>query len=207
MDILILSGGEVPSRDLILEEISWADYIICADHGYDMLTGMDRIPDLLVGDLDSIKDPHSIKARSLDRYDSRKNDTDTGLALQKAVDLGPNNIHILGGTGSRLDHSLANIFLLEKHLDTGVKIQIINDCNRLSLFGPGSYKFCKSIYKYLSLLSLTEKSSYSTTGFEYEVDKLLLNRGTSRGVSNEIKAREAWIEVHFGKVLIIESRD
>lgn len=207
MKVLILSGGKTPSEALLEKEVCWADYIICADHGYDMLKGFNRIPDLLVGDLDSIGEEKNIEAKEIDKYCPRKNDTDTGIALDRAIGLKAKEVHILGGTGTRLDHSLANIFLLEKYFDLDVKIKILDDRNSLALYGPGEYSFNKGSFKYISILAISDQTSYSTHGLEYEVTELVLQRYSNRGVSNEIKKNKATIRILYGKALIIESMD
>ena len=89
-------------------------YIIAADSGMEFLYKYGKKPDMIVGDFDSV-DPAVLEAyRKMDGIEWKvlrpeKDDTDTESAVQTAAELGAEEIHIVGGTGSRLDHSMENM--------------------------------------------------------------------------------------------------
>ena len=143
------------------------------------------------------------------RYPVEKDMTDSELALETAVGRGCKKIYILGAVGSRLDHSIANIFLLAKLLLKGVtgiiadernEIFLVNDCITIS---QGEHAASK-----VSLIPFTGKvKGVSTAGLKYPLDNAELEIGSSLGISNEFSGTEAKITVQDGLLLVIVSRD
>ena len=119
----------------------------------------------------------------------------------------PEEIRILGGTGSRIDHSLATIFSLEAYVDGETRILLVDDSNRLEILGEGRYTFSKDGYTYISLLPLTDSAIVSTEGMKYEISALSLMRKRTRGVSNEILDNTGTITIHKGRVVVVQSSD
>lgn len=66
-------------------------------------------------------------------YNPVKDDTDTQIALEKALEAGSSRIWILGGTGTRLDHVLGNICILKQADRAGVPAFLVDEHNRISL--------------------------------------------------------------------------
>ena len=83
------------------------DFVIAADGGYRYCLAEKLKIDLLMGDFDSLSKVPQIE--NVERFPVEKDDTDTMLALKKGLELGYRSFHIFGGTGGRLDHTLANI--------------------------------------------------------------------------------------------------
>ena len=84
------------------------DYIIAVDGGYDHLMKQGITPDLLIGDLDSIKS--QIKpSQQLIKLPKEKDDTDSLYALKEAIKRGFNSFSLFGFLGNKFNHSLANI--------------------------------------------------------------------------------------------------
>lgn len=204
---LLLSGGSPPSQELLNKEIKWADKIVCADHGYDMIQSKEIQPDLLVGDFDSIKHQYIPSGLKVETHIAEKDETDTELALEGLLGFGVNKIHILGGLGSRIDHTLGNIFLLEKFLKEGCEIKVIDDHNRISIGVEGTHYFLKDNFQYISIIPISDNVIFTSQGLKYEVNHLEIRRGDPRGISNEISKLEAIIQIHKGIALIIESKD
>ena len=118
VNTLIISGGNI-SSDFALDfmEKQNIDYIIAADRGLAFARRYGIRPDLIVGDFDSVsreiiegyRREGKVPIRT---YNPVKDDTDTQIALEKALEAGSSRIWILGGTGTRLDHVLGNICIL-----------------------------------------------------------------------------------------------
>ena len=90
--------------------LSDGDIVIAADGGYDTLRELGVTPDLLVGDMDSVKAvPTDIEKL---RVPVEKDETDTYLCYLEGVRRGYSNFVILGGVGGREDHTFANFSLL-----------------------------------------------------------------------------------------------
>lgn len=207
---LLVSGGEKTEKSLIKKYMK--DRItVCADGGIKNFTNTDLKPDLVVGDFDSVneKDIKFIKDNNIEikKYMPVKDSTDTEIAIEILKSRNCDDIIILSATGSRFDHTIANIFLLEKLFKSGIKAQIINSNNIVIYAESGVYKIFKDEFKYISVISLSEETVYSSKGLFYETDKLKIKRSSSRGVSNEILNENAEIIIHSGKCLIIKSRD
>jgi len=181
------------------------DYILCADGGFDHAKTAGIKPDLLIGDMDSLTaadDPEIEKII----YPSEKDDTDTGICLQTALDMGYRNILIAGGLGGRLDHTISNIELITGKIGQADSITIRDRYNSCTVIKNSSITIKKGTSKYISVFSMTEKSSDVTEkGFKYPLDNVILPFGSTLGTSNEIVSDEATISVGDGILLIIFS--
>ena len=111
---LLISGGNRVSKKLLDKYLD--RFIIVADGGMKMLRDYDILPNLIIGDMDSIDDKalNFIEKNNIKReiYPSHKNLTDTEICLERLVDLAYEDIVITGALGSRFDHEIANTFLL-----------------------------------------------------------------------------------------------
>ena len=106
MKCTIVSGA--PETELeYMEKYFDNSYIICADSGYRKCEKLGIKPDLVIGDFDSSDKPN-FDCETI-ALDVRKDDTDTFFCVKTAVKKGFDEIVILGGIGSRLDHTYSNI--------------------------------------------------------------------------------------------------
>lgn len=208
--VLIFTGGEL-SPDFV-NEIQQGDYIIGADRGALFLIEHGVKPDIAVGDFDSISAEQFELVRKMsggvlecDPID--KNLTDTEMAFEHALDQSPESILILGGTGTRLDHTLANIHMLIRGLQHHVKCSILDSSNYITLTGSSCTVEDKG-YTYVSLLPLTtEVTGIELTGFEYPLHNATLRMGQSLGVSNRLLGTEGKVQIEGGLLLVIQSKD
>ena len=121
---VIISGGNI-DEDLALRFLSRKPFLIAADRGLKFLEAHGISADLIVGDFDSSPPGLIEKYRSdhpgaqIRRYQPEKDYTDTEIAVTAALEMGRKEIIILGGTGSRIDHVLGNLQLLELIADRG----------------------------------------------------------------------------------------
>lgn len=181
-------------------------YIICADSGYKKCLQSGFKPDLIIGDFDSSDFPHmDCEIISLD---VRKDDTDTFHSVKEAVAGGFNDIVILGGIGSRLDHTYANLLSVVYCKERGVDCALINSKNKVMII-DGVYSFEKDEYKYFSLYALFEKcSNVSIRGASYELDCTDIMPFEQFAQSNEFNENsEVTISVGTGKIILFFSND
>ena len=87
------------------------DYVIAADRGYDSLMAFGVHPDLVVGDFDSLG--HTPNHPNVIQLPAEKDDTDMFFALRKGLELGYRRFVLLGGVGGRMEHTYANLQLLD----------------------------------------------------------------------------------------------
>ena len=168
-------------------------------------------PDFIVGDFDTVNHDlleHYEKSIIL-RHPPEKDQTDTELAIETALCANCRELVFFGATGSRLDHSLGNIFLLENVLKQGIKAEILNENNRLYLKNQGFTLNRNNTWgEFLSLLPLSETvEGVTLTGFKYPVEQLTFYRERTLGISNEITEEEARVEFSKGTFIVVESRD
>ena len=132
---LIISNGEISDLNILKSVAMDVDFIVCADGGADYITKININPDLVVGDLDSISSStlQLIESENIEiqRYNPHKDATDTELATEYLVEKGFKKIVFMGVTGSRIDHTLGNIFILDKLLKRGIKGVIIDEKNKV----------------------------------------------------------------------------
>ena len=206
MRAVIITGGSIQNYPAIKQYIQPNDYIICADSGYDHAVKMEITPNLLVGDMDSIH--ADLPTENIRIFPAKKDDTDTEIAISAALKQGCDDILILGGIGSRMDHTLANILFLKKIHDQKISAKIVNENNEIRLMGsqenitlqghPGDL---------LSLIPITDCIGVTNKGFEYPLIQEDLPLGTTRGVSNVFLSDTGSISLQNGLLLVMQCRD
>lgn len=218
MKILIVSGGKLTASYLkkFLANCP-QDYIIAADSGLNTLEEAGVVPNLILGDYDSLHGGAEVLKLYQEqnipilKYKAEKNFTDTEAALDEAIRRGGKDceISILGACGGRLDHFLGNLQDLVIPLRAGVRATIIDEQNRICLLNrPLTLKKSEAFGKYISFLPFTERSEGVTLrGFKYPLDDKTLVQGNSLGISNEITEETAEISLKTGILIMVESRD
>lgn len=214
MKVLIITGGRF-DKNTAKEYLNSHkfDYVITADGGTAYAKSIGIMPDLLLGDFDTLKaevlEEYKNKGIELMRFPTKKDYTDTHLALKTALEKQPDDIVILGGIGTRMDHTLANIGLLTLALEQGVSAQIIDSNNRIRMIKDSLVLEKKDAFgKYVSLIPYTEKvMGIDLEGFLYPLHGAELCIGISQGISNELVEEQGKISIKSGQLLIIESRD
>ncbi len=214
---LIVTGGNIDlafTRSFLEKEKP--DRLIAADRALDALVRLGTIPDYIIGDMDSASSESAAYFRLYpyivwDVRDPVKNQTDTGIAIERALTLGCKRLIILGATGGRIDHLLSNIDSLYVCLTSGVEAYICDEQNRVSLTDTSkSFRKEEQWGKYVSFLPFTEEvKGITLTGFRYPLKDHDLKRGVESGlcVSNEIEKERARVKVGDGVLICVESKD
>ena len=183
------------------------DFILCADGGYDYAKAAGIIPDMLIGDLDSITAPNDPAIETL-IFPAEKDDTDTGICLQTALEKGYKDILIIGGLGGRLDHTMSNIQLITGKCHLTHRITIRDKSNSCTVITDGSVTLPYIENQYVSIFSMSEESAgVTTSGLKYPLDDAVMVYGSTLGTSNEIVGDSATISVKEGRLLIITSME
>jgi thiamine pyrophosphokinase len=164
------------------------------------------------GDFDSItnneKSQLTKSLPNLTIYSTEKDQTDTELALEWALQQKPEKIHIFGATGGRIDHMLGNIHLLLK-VNAISKIEIIDCQNHITLYTPGTYTIEKhKDLKYISFIPFShEVKGITLEGFKYPLKNCHISIGSTLCISNELIVDPGTFSFHDGIILMIRSRD
>jgi thiamine pyrophosphokinase len=181
--------------------------IICCDGGARHFQYLGIKPDVIIGDMDSI-DPallasYSTSGIKIIKYPANKDYTDTELALDYALSLKPEAIFIWGALGGRIDHTLANVFLLCKGKEEGIRTYLIDEYGEAFVVDKEA-TFVNETGKTVSLVALSsEVTGINLTGFLYPLREGRLIMGETRGISNVIADACASISIRQGKLLVI----
>lgn len=215
MRAVIVSGGHIEDAFATewIKEHNY-DYMIAADRGMEFFYRNQLLPDLIVGDFDSVSTEildyfQTCNQTEIITLNPVKDDTDTEFAIRTAIEKGATDITFLGITGSRIDHVLGNIELLAIGLENHVSMEMIDAHNRIRMIEQGiSIHRDTQFGKYVSLIPYTkEVSGLTLEGFRYSLQQFTLKKGCTLGVSNEIAGENANIKFDEGILLVIESRD
>ena len=221
MKILIITGGNLDLEwaGKVLEDKTF-DRIIAADSGLSWCRKLGIIPTDILGDFDSLQEPDLLEEYEkmtkapIRHYPERKDFTDTDLALQLAREMQADEILLLAATGSRIDHTLANLSLLIPMKEKGIHAVIMDPHNSIEvMIGPEKKEFRKNFQEtcnreYLSMIAITPQvRGITMQGFSYPLEDAILHASTSLGISNEIIGEEGTVSIEEGIALVIQARD
>lgn len=214
MRYIIVSNGNISDYSFYKGIFNDSDYIICADGGARHLIKMNIVPNVIIGDLDSIdeEDKKIFIEKNVEfyKFPSDKDASDTELALDFALVNNPSEVIFIGAIGSRMDHSIGNITLLKKLLDNDIRGKLINENNEIYLLNN---KFNEMILHgekndYLSIIPLSNTvKGITLSGFKFPLKDAEISIGSSLGISNEFNSDIVRVEIKEGLLLVIRARD
>jgi len=200
---LILTGGNCDSASLLRNVGLPSDpLIVAADSGYLKAAPLGVAPHILVGDFDSIPEgtmPKVGEVPEIIKAPCEKDETDTMLACEIAIERGCDAIFIAGGFGGRCDHELSNIFWLENLKDRGVHSVMTDGTSVVSVIRDETEEIQKH-EGYFSVFAL-DRCTVTLSGCKYPLDHAELKRNLPYAVSNEITAEKAVITVEGTAIL------
>lgn len=206
----VMSGGTTPDEDYFYQTIL-GDYQfrVAVDMGMNVFHRLGLRPDVLVGDLDSICNDIDISQINVHKFPKDKDKTDTELAIDLCIAQEFDYIDILGGIGNRLDHTLANAYLLV-YADRAVnQVRLRNSHHTIYLLTkekPVRIRGAKG--DTISLIPITEKiQGVNITGCRWEIEKGEIFQGQSRGISNYLENENANISVTDGMAFVFHVLD
>lgn len=210
MKALLVSSGSIHNLNLLKDLINKNDFIICADGGLNHLMKIQEVPDLVLGDFDSIsqKALDYIEEKNIEvkKYPKEKDETDTELGISNIIKKGYKDITITGVTGTRMDHTIANIFLLKDLNSKGINAKIVDDNN--SIYFVDDFLELRKTLDYISIIPINSEGVILTLkGFLYSLDREYLRFGSTMGISNIIKDTYGSVKIYKGEALVFQSRD
>ncbi|MDO5426477.1 MAG: thiamine diphosphokinase [Coriobacteriia bacterium] len=204
--------------------------IIAADAGYRHLDSRGIVPNIVIGDFDSLGyvpkedkqasvqlkedvDAGTPKNIRVMQYPEDKDKTDLELAIDEALNMKPQILMIYGALGKRLDQSLSSIQMLSHIADHRVGVFCVGDKEACAVVnGPSEFGLGipndDSLDKTISIFSLTDVSLVEASqGLKWSYTNTAITNSMSLGVSNVITANPMKIKVKMGKILLVFSSE
>lgn len=212
---VIVSGGMLQEKfaSAKLRELEY-DVLIGVDRGVEFLYRHQIKPNYIVGDFDSLSEEIVQFYREntdvfIRKFNPEKDFSDTEIAVHQAMELNCEEIILLGATGNRIDHVLANIQVLAIPHRKGIRAEIIDENNRIYLIEHEAVLEKSQMYgKYFSVFPLDRCiEKFSIVGAKYPLHNHRLCPYDSLCVSNQAKEEQVRITFSEGIVILIEARE
>jgi thiamine pyrophosphokinase len=220
MKALIIANGRAPERDgLPAGTLSGAALVIAADGGAATAERLGLLPDLVMGDLDSVTADVLARAvasgAAIRRVPAEKDESDLELALGEALTRGADRIVILGALGGeRVEHVVASLALLDIPRGEQVDLAIVDERSTIRLLVAGERSGPTARLEiegepgdWVSLQPWGgDVVGVTTENLRYPLSDEPLRMGPARGLSNELTAPCGWISCREGRLLVIHTR-
>jgi thiamine pyrophosphokinase len=199
---LVFGAGEhvgyPPSTNL-------GDFVIAADGGYDYAVSCGIAVDLLIGDFDSLQLMPSLD--NVVKLPTVKDDTDMIAAINAGWKQGYRQFHIYGGTGGRIEHTLANIQSIADIAKRGGRAYLYDKESVITVIHNSQIDFEANMAGFVSVFAFGDVAEcVSETGLKYTLSDATLQNTYPMGVSNEFIGETSCISVRNGTLLIVFPR-
>lgn len=206
---VIIGAAEIKDYKHIKSLLKDDDFFIVCDAGLNHVRNLKINPDLIAGDFDSFKKkiPSRYKNIRIITLPCEKDDTDTFFAVKEAVKLGFNDFLLIGVTGQRLDHTMANISALVYLHKNNCRAKIADDYSLIQIVEKNTVKI-QSGCSYFSLIPLTGKASgINIRGAHYPLKNGQVDIDYIFTTSNQVlEGQTAEVSVEDGLLLVITGR-
>lgn len=213
MATLLFLGGDLGNPRDLAAYLADADYIIAVDGGAEHCRSLGLVPDLLLGDLDSIS-PATLahleaQGVEIERHPPRKDATDLELALDRAASRDGSRIVLLAALGGRWDMSFGNILTASRPTYRHHHLTLLGSNCTMDILHPGKpFTIEGPIGERVSLLALHgDAHGITLEGFEYPLNNATLSTGSSLAMSNLLLTTPAAISLTQGVLLCVHLHD
>lgn len=203
---ILVANGFTPSKSLINSLIKLGyTFIIGVDGGNNFLIKLGIIPDLVIGDFDSIKKVNLKRLNKLTKVKiiKRQNDTDVEKAIKFLIRHKYTEAILLGGTGNRLDHSIANISFVLKYFDK-IRLSLVHLDSILTPYS-GDVTLATKINEIVSLYTFNPETLVTSSGLKYRLSKTSLMMGVKDSTSNLAVRNKVKLNIINGVAIIIRN--
>jgi thiamine pyrophosphokinase len=211
MSVLIFANGDEPREGFkwIRGYLDEASVIIAADGGAQHLSKLDLLPDVVIGDQDSLDEDleNLLTQQSVEfvKVPVDKDESDLELALIYASRKQDGPIFVFGATGGRMDQTLSNVLLLSHPVLGGMEVYIMEPYQKSWMF-ENETTITGTTGDLLSLIPLWgEVHIESTDGLKWPLSSERLVPGPARGISNVLTHDEAKVKLVDGRLLCVHT--
>lgn len=206
---VIVGAGDLTVSEIPVRE---EDYVIAADGGYSYCKLFEIVPDLILGDLDSVGEAEAEELAEIAKIDpgrvivlpAEKDETDMLAAIHAGLEAGCREFHIYAGQGGRLEHTIANIQCLIYLKECGAVGYMIDGAGMILVARNETVSFKPQTEGFLSLFSMGDKAEGVTIrNMKYLLDKAVVTNSFPIGISNEFIGKQASITVEHGTLAIL----
>ena len=212
MKVCIILNGEIQNYKFIKTIIDKEkyDYIICADGGANHTYNMGITPNYIIGDLDSLKtDLISYYKRNgvkFEEFPSKKNETDAEICIYLARKLKAKQIDFLGALGGRVDHTLANIYLLNYVKEMDIIPRIFSENEEIHIAIDEEIIIEGKAGDTISVIPIKgDAEGVTLKNLEYPLTDYHMKYSIPLGISNVMKGDCCKIRVKHGALLVIKN--
>lgn len=187
-------------------------FCIAADGGLDLMQALNIIPDLIIGDMDSLQSDDMLesfaqnKTVQIKRLPVEKDDTDMFAAIREGLKSGCDYFELYGALGGRIDHTLANIQCLLFLLNNGAYGVLYGKGQRIELIRNSRICFSKNMHRKNRRISVfaigKDACGVTEAGLKYALDNATVKTDFPIGISNEFMDCESFVEVRDGMLLV-----
>jgi thiamine pyrophosphokinase len=204
--IIIFANGDLPNLEKARTLLHDDDFIIAADGGTRHALALGLVPNIIIGDLDSL--PSTFDLRTFNgevlQFSKDKNETDLELAIQHALTLNPEQIIILAALGGRLDQTIGNIALI---LGPSSSVLRLDDSIEEVFFCHDNCEINGAVGDIVSLIPWQgEVTGVVSTNLKWPLRNETLYPQKTRGISNEMLGNKAAVQISSGLLLVIHRR-
>ena len=200
--VVILANGDFPTHPIPLEILKTAKSIICCDGAVNHLEEAGIEPYAIIGDMDSITEPLKEKYKDRLFYIDCQEENDLRKAVKWVEDEEAERAVILGATGKREDHSLANVFTL-LHYPSKMELEMLTDYGKFSI-AKETQEFESFQGQQVSLFSTNPEIEITSTHLKYTLKSLKLNN-LYCGSLNESTSGAYKVDISHGQLLVFQS--
>ena len=205
----ILLGGDLIRTPLLDRQVE-GTRVIAADAGIGHARMLGLMPELWVGDFDSVPAdlPADLAAVPRQVFPPEKDKTDGELAIAAALERGATSLVLAGAFGGkRADHAYLHLALSLRLAETGTKVLLTSGAQEGVPLLPGKAGFDYADGTLFSVLGFSDLSGLTVSGAKWPLDHVEVAFGSSLTISNEVKSEKTGgrleIALGHGRALLL----
>ena len=178
------------------------DAVFAVDAGFAHLETVDCVPDMAIGDFDSLG--YRPKCKRVIQLPVEKDKSDLEAAMDRVKTRRFDEVVIYGALGGRLDHTVANLQMCARFAESGMGVTLVSDDYAIRIVvGPDAYELPLLDEGTVSVFAATDEAhGVIERGMKYSIDDETLTNRTTRGLSNELQGVEAVVAVEEGTLFV-----